>query len=1325
MGHRARSARTFRYNVPQAALIMPSPESSSRPIACALRIALWTGIFAVGAFCVLLLGVRFVVLPQVESHRNDLARWLATRIGQPVSIASVTTGWNGWNPRLSIRGLRVGAATPEAPALLDLPRVDMVVAWTSLPLFDLRLKELAIDSPRLFVRRDVRGRLHIAGVEVASDDAAGDSAVADWLLRQPQVVVHDALLVWNDDYRRAPQLILDHVDFRLDRRFGRVRIGLTGVPPSELAAPVDLRADLSRGALSRPGGIDGRVYLRLDYADLGAWAGWLPLPATVDRGEGALRMWIDVKASQPTRVVADLEVNDLRTVLDPAPAPLALAHVSGRVTWTRNGDRQRLRVEHLALTLPDGVAMTSGRVDAAYDAATAGGAARGHVEFDRVELAALAEIGAHLPLPARWRETVAALAPHGTLTDGRLDWTGDAANPDTVAGNARFDDVSVAPQGVWPGFTQLSGSFAGDQDHGTLTVGGSHASIVLPTLFVAPIVLDSARGRIEWDRRDQPLKVTFDGVEFANADAAGTVAGSWQEEGSGPGRAKLSAHLTRANVAAVWRYVPSSVPASVRVWLQRALTGGIATDATLSLDGDLAEFPFHAGAAGTFAVDVRTRDATLAYADGWPSLTGIDANLRFAGTGLTIDVAHAEVRGAQITRAHAVIRDLSERNPLLSMSGAATGSTASFLDFVAKSPVAEWTDGVGASITARGDSRLALGVDLPLDTPEKATVDGTLSLDANSLRIGGAPSIDALSGDIRFTQQGVDASGLSGRLLGGPATLTLHGRGDSVTLAASGSADFARLRDAFAFAWLDRVSGAAPWKLDARMRNGGLDWTSDATLNDVIVDLPAPLAKPAGVAATLHIERHIESPRSDRLTIDCTLADPLHVIVDRRDDGNGLTTRRIRIAFGDAAAATAADAPPGDRTRSSIRGAVATLDGDGWLALAHAGVPAGAPTGVDPALDVTRFDVDAKTLVLAGRPFAHTRIDAVRADARWQIVLRGPDLDGQVTWQPVSATDPHGRMVARLARLALPRAPTGDTAHSQAAATVAERASSWPALDLEAKDFVSHGHPLGSLDLVAEPEAKNWSIRKLAVVNEHGRIDAHGLWRAAATDPTTTLEGGVDVNEAGAFMARFGWPNVIKGTPSKITGTITWNGSPADFDYASLSGAFVLDAGAGRFTKIEPGVGRLLGVLSLQALPRRIALDFRDVFSAGFAFDKASGKVTMHDGIMHTDDLRLTGPSAVVDIAGDADLARETQKLRVKVEPALASGVSAGAAALFLANPLIGAAVGAGTLLAQKLLNNPVDQLFSYDYLVSGSWDDPVVTRAGSRADAKGEGATR
>jgi uncharacterized protein YhdP len=198
----------------------------------------------------------------------------------------------------------------------------------------------------------------------------------------------------------------------------------------------------------------------------------------------------------------------------------------------------------------------------------------------------------------------------------------------------------------------------------------------------------------------------------------------------------------------------------------------------------------------------------------------------------------------------------------------------------------------------------------------------------------------------------------------------------------------------------------------------------------------------------------------------------------------------------------------------------------------------------------------------------------------------------------------------------------------------------------------------------------------------------------------------------------------VRGAATKIDGRLEWDGAPSDFDYPSLSGAFKLHSGAGQFTKIDPGVGRLLGVLSLQMLPRRISLDFRDVFSEGFAFDTITAEVKMRNGVMHTDDFRLVGPAAAVNISGDVDIARETQELRIRVQPAMSSGVSVGTAALFIANPLVGAAVGAGTLLAQKMLNNPFDQLFSYEYSVTGSFDDPVVTRVNASPAAAQSGAS-
>jgi uncharacterized protein YhdP len=265
--------------------------------------------------------------------------------------------------------------------------------------------------------------------------------------------------------------------------------------------------------------------------------------------------------------------------------------------------------------------------------------------------------------------------------------------------------------------------------------------------------------------------------------------------------------------------------------------------------------------------------------------------------------------------------------------------------------------------------------------------------------------------------------------------------------------------------------------------------------------------------------------------------------------------------------------------------------------------------------------------------------------------------------------------------------------------------------------FYSRGHDVGKLEFTARPAGSDWQIESLTLANDAGDIKAGGWWRTA--DPQQTkLDVAIDAHEAGAFLARFGTADAITGASTKIEGQLSWAGAPSDFDYPSLNGSFRLTSGAGQFLKADPGVGRLLGVLSLQSLPRRITLDFRDVFSEGFAFDSIAGSARIQDGMMSTDNLRMVGPSAAVDISGTVDLARETQKFKVRVQPALSSSISAGAAALFIANPLLGAAVGAGTLLAQKVFKDPIEQLFSYEYAVSGGWSDPIVERIGNRTAA-------
>jgi uncharacterized protein YhdP len=150
--------------------------------------------------------------------------------------------------------------------------------------------------------------LRIAGIEIDPAQATDALPLTDWILRQREIVIRDALIIWDDDLRNAPQLVLDRVQFRLENSFGHHRFGLKGTPPAELAAPLDLRGDLAFGSMKDWQDAQGQLFVRLDYADVAAWREWLPLPAQIETGTGAMRLWFQFAQQEAREIVADVEL---------------------------------------------------------------------------------------------------------------------------------------------------------------------------------------------------------------------------------------------------------------------------------------------------------------------------------------------------------------------------------------------------------------------------------------------------------------------------------------------------------------------------------------------------------------------------------------------------------------------------------------------------------------------------------------------------------------------------------------------------------------------------------------------------------------------------------------------------------------------------------------------------------------------------------------------------------------------------------------------------------------------------------------------------------
>jgi len=1252
-------------------------------------------LIGVGAICLMLLAVRFVIFPRIESNPGVVAHLLAAQIGQPVEVGSVATGWDGWNPRLDIGNLRIMESGADIPSV-TLPDMRLTVAWDSLLFLQLRLKQLSIDEPRLIVRRDASGILHAAGMTLDLAEKPGEQGIVDWVLRQPRIVIRDAFIAWRDELRGAPQLTLEHVVLRLENRAGRHRFGLTGSPPANLAAPLDVRGDFTADSLSDWHGASGRFYARLDYADIGAWRAWLPPGLPIDDGKGGLRMWLEIVRGEPRDIVADVVLSDVQGKLASDLPQLSLARLEGRIGWHDEPARREVFVRQLSFAAPGEVRFdpTDFKLAMRYDA---GRPIDGNASFSRIELAPLRQLVAYLPLPSRWRDDLARFAPRGTIDAVALRWTGDIAAPSAFDASANFVDLGFATQGAAPGVTGLSGSVAATEHDGTIKLNSRALAVHWPHVFGQTLALDNAQGLLRWRKSSEGYVVQVEQLALANADAASVINGEYRTAGDGPGAIDGNAQFSRIDAAQLHRYVPTSVGAGVREWLRTSLLAGGSNDAHVKLNGNLADFPFADSRKGQFVATAKAQGITLDYATHWPRLTSVDGEFRLDGPRISVDGRNGRAFNAVLNRIKIEIPDIRIAHPLLRIDGEATGPAVDFLRFIAESPVDEWLDHATRGATATGDGKLALKLELPIGDHAGDQVAGEFTFSGNRLKFGdGIPALSQLNGKLAFTRRDIHSTALTAEILGGPARLTVSGAVGGMRVDAQGSADVGLLRAEYPQQTLAaRLTGTTDWQLALNVASDRSNWTLDTSLKGVAVDLPVPAAKASSEAVPLRIERRQTDPASDLLQF--TYGRLGRLTVQRRLNASGLVAERALLALGKATGTP-------DRRGLWIRGDVDQLDLDGWLALREQ-VDAGADTGLLP---LSGLEVSVGELDVFGRRLNELRIGASRGGSDWQLDLRGRELDGMARWEPAAPNHPNGRIVARLQRLT---PPTAVPAHATATAVSASDVKGWPEIDLSAEALRLKDRDLGRLELNAQPRGADWRIDTLRLTNEDGQLEANGWWRGGGRNEQTTLDTDLEVHDAGRYLARYALPDAVRGAATRIRGQVSWSGGPQDFDYPTLNGKLRVETGRGQFTKLDPGLGKLLGVLSLQSLKRRLTFDFQDLFAEGFAFDEITGDVRIQNGVMKSDNLKIVGPSARVSIQGEADIARETQRLSVHVQPTLSAGVSVGAAALLLANPVIGAAVYAGSLLAQKAMQDPIEQMFSYGYAVTGSWSDPVVER--------------
>ncbi|NCA26487.1 MAG: TIGR02099 family protein, partial [Methylophilaceae bacterium] len=562
-------------------------------------------------------------------------------------------------------------------------------------------------------------------------------------------------------------------------------------------------------------------------------------------------------------------------------------------------------------------------------------------------------------------------------------------------------------------------------------------------------------------------------------------------------------------------------------------------------------------------------------------------------------------------------------------------------------------------------------------------IKGTYTVTNGLMQSDSIPELSKLNGSIDFTESSINANNVNAWSYGGPAQFSVStDKNHAIQINAHGRVADAGLRKSFGTLVPNSVTGNADWSAKAQI----LDKQSDVSIRSNLVginsNLPFPLKKGAADSMPLLIEKKQLNPTQDLVKV--SLGNAINAKFIRVSQNNATKIDRGDIAINGNADITN---PKG----ITLHGDLDSIDVDDWIDQLDKNTSTTSQSGIA----INRIDLTSNRFDLFDRRINNLKLSARAADSAWLLNVKSNEINGDIKWTP----DGNGKITANLNTLVMPDA-TPDAVKKTDNAPAKQLNIKYPALDIAAENFEINKKKMGRLELQAKEQYGNWGIDKLRIINPDSVLSANGEWNNWKKKPNTMIRFNWEINDVGKALKRLNYGDTIKGGSAEISGQLKWAGSPHEFDIPNLAGTLKLDAKKGQILKIESGVARLFSVLSLQNLPRRLTLDFKDMFSSGFVFDKITADVNINRGIMHSDNFKMEGPTAKVEIKGDTDLDKETLHLHVRATPYISDTLSLAA---FAGGP----AVGAAAYITQKILKDPLNKIAENEYEIVGTWSDP------------------
>ncbi len=1243
--------------------------------------------------------VRVHLLPSLQIYRSQLEQLVEAEIGQPIKIGYITAGI--WGVHLEAVMKDVALIDPKSgEQQLHVRELHAQINLKeSLVEQRLKLGKIMLVGTKLQLNLQKDGTVVLEGFETSALPSSDGAAVGE-LFQESELLLQDSEVYWKNHRLDAPPLRFSKVDVALVNRDGQYWLKGEAQLGDNLRSRIELRAELA-GELAELGGWRGEVYFKGEQLALGElFAARRPQSTQIDQGILDVEIWTRWEKSRLTQVDGDFDARNLQltTTHDERVRQHNLDHLKSGISWQAGAGGWQLSLPELSLTKSGVTWPQSGFVLDVGRNAEQRLDIHAQVKFMRLgDLLPVAMF--FLPQDHKPLQLLSKVGPQVDLRDfdlrlkeldeGRYDWQ--------LAG--RLNNLSTYPQDGIPGVSGLNLAFNATADQGSINLFSDDLVLNFAGLFRAPLHFNQLQSRLDWQLLDEGLRVVTD--EFALSDGDFNTVSRFDLKvpfDSQPLSIDMQTNFDRGSLASVYRYLPTAIMDEGFIkWLDRALVKGQVSNGALVLQGPLNAFPFEANE-GRFQMLFDVDDATFDYMSEWPPVKQGSARVAFLNSRLDVYIKQAKLLESDVKEARVQIENMPHGTPV-KIQGSVAGSSTDLMKFLSDTPLSEQFAPLLETLKVAGEAELALDLSIPMGEKEPfrlkgevAWSDAVITLPALELEL------TEVKGVLAFTEKGVSAKAIKATVLGEETAVDIRTKRDKTIIlrAKKLPLNSKQLAKKLPGIYLEQLEGVT--NVDMKIRIGKeqkegrqLTFGMESDLLGMAVNAPPPLAKSKN-------QRHYF-----RLNGDLTNLEKIHFDIDY---GGGLDAKLL--VDGKQGRLLKAALQPGPTPPKLPKEAVIKIAGDVkqvdwglWHKWLHVQKKISKGTGKRlPML----FDLNIGELHWLDQTWRQVALQGRDEDGQIKMQFSGQELDGQLMIYEDMAKQNQNRVVLNRLHLRLdfdvaaidkerpPLIPTDDDPRE------------FPPLQIMVKQLVLNKKELGKLTVGLLSKRDGISMRGFRLVGEQLEISADGSWTLKGDQHNSTLDLFLNCTNLGQLLDDLNFASNIAETDIGGTMRLKWSLPVTQLRAEALDGHVEVLASNGSFRSIDPGIGRLVGLLSISEIGRRMTLDFSDLFGDGFAFNNIVGSMQIKKGDAYTEDMVIEGPSARIEIAGRSGLSTHDYDQIITVTPAISAGIPL--VGLLAGGPLVGAVL----LAIQKLVGEGVDEAAQSKYKLTGRWDKPIVT---------------